>query len=295
MALDSPIIIATAADENYAVGMTVAMCSVANHVPRHRALEIHILDGGVSRASWAKLSRRLGALKSNLKLIRHPLEQQRLHAFADYGGLGRLCYARLLLAELVNAERVLYLDADTLCLDDPSPLFDFELNDKVLGAVQDELLKTLSEDLVVLDLPEQEAGERYFNSGVLLINLNAWRSRQIGNSCFELLQTKGTKCKHHDQTALNWTLRGQWVALPKDWNICAEVFLPDQPVKILHFYGCVKPWADAQIGRWTHEQWHRAALREAHLLPFVHMNRMVSKQLLRQWYKRFTGRLPARN
>ncbi len=253
---------------------------MAQQVPQRRPIHVHVLDGGISEPYWRKLSRRLRALHPRHRLQRHHLNLAPLHAFADRGGLGRLCYARLLLADQLHERRVLYLDADTLCLADPSPLHDAPLDGTVLGAVPDALIPTLGLDLDPLGLPSAERQLPYFNSGVLVIDLDRWRDLDIGRRCFELLHQHGPHCQHHDQTALNWVLRGQWTRLPALWNGCAGESDQAGQARILHFYGCMKPWVDAQAGTWTHDLWHRTALRQAHLLPFVHLNRLVSKQRL---------------
>lgn len=253
---------------------------MAWRVPQQRPLHIHLLDGGISDRYWRKLKRRLTSLHPNHHLQRHRLDLTPLLAFADRGGLGRLCYARLLLADLIPAQRVLYLDADTLCLSDLTPLYDQPLHGRVLGAVGDALIPTLGHDLDPLGLPNADRQLTYFNSGVLLIDLNRWREVHVGLRCFELLHQQGVHCQYHDQTALNWVLRGQWSELPKIWNSCAGTTVPTDQPRILHFYGCMKPWVDAQAGTWTHDLWHRSAVRQSHLLPFIHLNRLVSKQRL---------------
>jgi lipopolysaccharide biosynthesis glycosyltransferase len=272
--------VAIAADQGYAHALLVCVASAASQLPLTTLLDVHILDGGLSQRVWRQLHSLLDRLHPHHRLTGHRLDLTPLQDFADRGGLGRLCYARLMLGDLIQAKRVLYLDADTLCLSDPSPLHDHPLNGTVLGAVQDVLIPTLGQDLGPLGLPAAEQQQPYFNSGVLVIDLDRWRDLDIGRCCFELLHQQGARCQYHDQTALNWVLRGHWTQLPAVWNACAGDSHQASQALILHFYGCMKPWVDAQAGTWTHDLWHRTALRQAHLLPFVHLNRLVSKQRL---------------
>lgn len=81
-------------------------------------------------------------------------------------------YGRLFIAKLLpeNVEKVLYLDADVLCIGSLKELFNLDMSKCAVAAVLD---SSLSES--------QHAAEigvtKYINSGVLLINLKLWREK----------------------------------------------------------------------------------------------------------------------
>ena len=80
---------------------------------------------------------------------------------------------RLLLSKLISpaVEKIIYLDADTIVNLDIRELWRVELEDKPLAAIPDALPQTvpLCQDGFV-------KFENYFNSGVLLMNLEKWRT-----------------------------------------------------------------------------------------------------------------------
>jgi len=102
-----------------------------------------------------------------------------------------------------------------------------------------------------------EEGEPYFNSGVLLMDLVAWRKEKYGPQVMECIE-KGN-FRHHDQDGLNKVFRKNWQMLPLRWNVIPPVFT--LPVKVLkksrwrnlaleamerpavfHWAGRYKPW-----------------------------------------------------
>ncbi len=103
----------------------------------------------------------------------------------------------------------------------------------------------------------------YFNSGVLLIDLVAWRREKIGELATSLAITHRDSIKYHDQCALNLALAGKFGILSPEWNhhytprglrALIENYGPDIAVhlvyspKIIHFAGSKKPWLHRSPG-----------------------------------------------
>ncbi|AIQ42962.1 glycosyltransferase [Paenibacillus sp. FSL R5-0912] len=80
---------------------------------------------------------------------------------------------RLLLPIFIQADRVIYMDCDILVNMDINELWSIDLRERYLGAVLDQGEKLL-EYFVSLGLN----GELYFNSGVILFQLNNIRNNQ---------------------------------------------------------------------------------------------------------------------
>ncbi len=106
----------------------------------------------------------------------------------------------------------------------------------------------------VLGLP---IGTPYFNSGVMLINLAAWRQTQVSEQAIQFLQDHPNKIEFWDQDALNVVLAGEWLPLHPRWNQQTIHFEPHkhcfpldgqvleeclmQPA-IIHYTAKFKPW-----------------------------------------------------
>ena len=87
---------------------------------------------------------------------------------------------------------------------------------------------------------------RYFNSGVLLMDLTKWRQQKLAQKLFQWLeQVGGTKILWGDQDALNGVIDGEFVELPKNFNcivINNTTLNEDLQAVIVHYIDYVKPW-----------------------------------------------------
>jgi lipopolysaccharide biosynthesis glycosyltransferase len=126
---------------------------------------------------------------------------------------------RLTLPDLLpELDRTIYLDADIVVLESLSALWRRDLGDAVLGAVRDAVSPWAAGPIGThwrdLGLPPDAP---YFNAGVLLISLSAWRKEQVVQAAADLLRAKALV--YGDQDALNAVAQGCWHELPRRWNV----------------------------------------------------------------------------
>jgi lipopolysaccharide biosynthesis glycosyltransferase len=92
------------------------------------------------------------------------------------GRISEVMWFRLALPSLLpDTARVLYLDCDTLALAPLAPLWELDLQGSAVGAVTN----VFPPDLVHRPGDLGLAPAAYFNSGVLLMDLDSWRERQL--------------------------------------------------------------------------------------------------------------------
>jgi lipopolysaccharide biosynthesis glycosyltransferase len=160
------------------------------------------------------------------------------------GHLTATAHARLAMGELLPSmvHRVLYLDCDVICTGPLRPLWEIGETVPVLAAVLDRAgdgWKTL------LGLPAEAA---YFNSGVLAVNLDAWRRRDLGRVLTEWIAANPAKASLADQDAINACLSREITPLPDRWNLQIgrdSGPLPPERLNdavLLHYTGEHKPW-----------------------------------------------------
>lgn len=162
-------------------------------------------------------------------------------------------YFRLLAADLIDEEKVLYLDSDILVLGDITPLWDLEMDRYPLAAVTDLIVR----DFHRLDLVESQG---YFNSGVMMMNLKVWRELDLGKKVLSYIFSNSKNIIYADQCGLNGFLQGNWLRLDLKWNLQSPFFdkqyknlfsiwskefdlsVSTQNPFIVHFTGNQKPW-----------------------------------------------------
>jgi len=152
-----------------------------------------------------------------------------------------VAYARLFLPNIVSGdERLIYIDADTIVLGEIVDLATIDLEGRPVGAV--ETRSSWSRRKVAeLGLP---AGTRYLNSGVLVIDLAAWRACKVSENAISAAVAQGDRPWNHDQDALLLALDDNWKTIDRRWNMRPSDyrFLTRQAndARIAHFIG-IKP------------------------------------------------------
>ena len=159
----------------------------------------------------------------------------------------------LLLPQLLpeSVERVLFLDPDLLVLDDIGTIWEMDLAGNFVGAVADQAIPFASSPRGVnarreSDIPDDAP---YFNAGVLLIDLEKWRSNDIAGQARRYLERNNVDFFH--QEALNAVLWDKWLKLDERWNLIASLTSRSYSANdaraienpgIVHFAGKFKPW-----------------------------------------------------
>ena len=192
--------------------------------------------------------------------------------FADFPRLtGSLAaYFRLLIPDLIQAEKCLYLDCDTFCQVDLAPLFNWDLGSCTVGMCSESPIHGNADVRVAEELGSRAAGH-YYNSGVMLFANLLWKTEQFTHQCMEYVSRQ--QPDYHEQSAINFVLQGQIARLPDKYNFYTNVRAnwPDLkfPVnglgQFLHFVDFPKPWS--RFGRWVHpfgKLWWQAYLKTAH-------------------------------
>jgi lipopolysaccharide biosynthesis glycosyltransferase len=147
-------------------------------------------------------------------------------------------------------ERALYLDPDLIVTGSIRELWEVDLGCTVLGAVP----------IPASDRPQHiglPPGTPYFNSGVILFDLNRWRDDGCMERCLAHIEAHPDKLFDPDQDVLNYCLANEWLPLPHKWNVISPFYYLSQDIgmtaaeiarvrseaKIVHFNGHSKPWS----------------------------------------------------
>src|SRR5207244_1433075 len=124
-----------------------------------------------------------------------------------------------------------------------APLWDRGTGDHAVLAVQDSIAPYVSSRFGVaryreLGLPPKA---KYFNAGVLVLNLDRWRRERVTERALEYVKAYAHEVSFWDQEGLNAVLSGKWGELDSvwNWNACAGRAgggqRTDAAVKIVHF------------------------------------------------------------
>jgi len=244
-----PIVFAV--DAAYAVPLATALRSVAENNRGAWPLDIHVIHEGIGEETKRRI---LDSLPANSTVIQwHPIGTLSFASgFSTRPGVSKMTFARILLPQFLpeTCDRALYLDGDILVLDALEQLWNIDLGEAVIGAVPDYWLDN------VVSIGSGGTGgprvERYFNAGILLIDLAKWRAEGISELSLDYLDRFPTT-EYSDQDALNVACAGKWKVLDRAWNfqfeptqVIARIAL-EQKLAIVHFVTNVKPWKSGSL------------------------------------------------
>jgi lipopolysaccharide biosynthesis glycosyltransferase len=242
-----PCPIVLACDERYAMPLATTLRSLAESNRAHWPLDVHVLTDGFSESARDRVlrSQPLGAMQIRWIAVD-------LQAFEQFGLLdhvSRMTYARLQIPRVFGEDiaEVLYMDADVLVLGDLGGLWSTDLEGAPIGAVTDHHVDA---DLK-LGRHERTQGvprvAHYFNAGILLMNLAAWRRQGVAERALDYLRLH-RESPYSDQDALNVACDGLWKPLARTWNYqdhhCIRIGRLPAAARpaIVHFITSTKPW-----------------------------------------------------
>lgn len=237
--MNGGIHVLVAGDEGIAPGAFVTIGSLLTSCSDPGNVKIHFLDTGLKDGTRCGLEKLVGELGADIRF--HAVDLSPFQVMNAYRG-NYSTYARLLVQRYVPADRVVYVDTDFLVLKDIGELFHADMGECVVWAPSTPMIPTLADDCPFLHADEIRE-EPYFNAGLMLLDLRKWREQGCENAILEVLRS-GLPLRHHDQTVLNFVLRGKCRLLTSDWGLlmCHDTDTPLQTN--FHFGGGgVKPWA----------------------------------------------------
>jgi len=231
--------IVTSANEKYIDFLVVLVISLSKHLTI--PIEFNIIHDGFSNQSKTLLEN-LSRDKLDLHFIYMPDFKDKT-LFGNY--LSDPHFWRLIAPHiLIDKEIILYLDADTMVRKDISEIFLMSGVNKTVCACIDYLGK-IETGISNWKRFNFNPNEKYFNSGVLLINTKRFVEMKIAEQIIETTKnnshyTKACgKWEQFDQYAFNVVLYGDWIELPLNYNYGSELEFKD--VAIVHFNGHGKP------------------------------------------------------
>jgi lipopolysaccharide biosynthesis glycosyltransferase len=215
-----PVVLALTSDEGYFPGLYCAVASALSAVDPARKVDVKVLDGGLSQASRDTIASLIERIGKHARLDFVKADPSIFDKATLGPGQSHMAYCRILLPHLLDVPRLIYLDSDVLAFRDLSQLFDVELAaGKLVAAVRDSETLSLADDSIALTKAMKLPAEgSYFNSGVMLMNLDELRNQHFFERAVEFLSACRADYRFHDQSAINFLLHAHIEELPEYWN-----------------------------------------------------------------------------
>lgn len=205
-------------DDNYAVFMGVSICSLLENNKAAESINIYVIDDSIGAQNKEMLSAMVCTYGRNLIFLSSAeiLSRREITEPFAYKGMRKNVhsYLKLFLSELLPElhGKILYIDCDTAVIDDLSGLLSINMEGKALGMVIDSLITADKAPIDGLKC------RKYYNSGVMLVDLDRWRQQHCPERILNharTVRTYGTV----DQDLLNAVLGNETMTLPVRYNL----------------------------------------------------------------------------
>lgn len=231
--------IAFAIDTRYVQHMGVAMTSIVVNNPNVN-FHFHVLYDSIGETDFSRMQH-LSLLYQVpvylYKIVDAPLFDNLPTIFH----LSKAVYYRLLLPYLLPQQlpKVLYLDADVVCVGDIMKLWRIPLESSALAAKN---IQAEPDQIARLGL---KSGQ-YFNDGAMLMNLPIWRQKQLTVRVIEFVAKYPERIILLEQDALSAILDGQFARMDGAVHTLIDCATGSGHITedsvIVHFAGMCKPW-----------------------------------------------------
>ncbi|MCC4324054.1 SP_1767 family glycosyltransferase [Limosilactobacillus reuteri] len=240
-------VIALSGDYGYLNQIETTIKSIMAH---NRDVKIYVINPDIPHEWFVNLNCYLHQIDSCV--IDAKADPDRLkNMHSSFAHINSSTFGRFLIPEVVQEDKVLYLDSDLIVTSNLDDLFNIDFGDKSVLAVRD-----YNEIMT-------------FNAGVMLINNRKWKENQVTDSLIKMGENR--KLSNGDQTVINELFQGQigeldltynyqigferavfWNNLDQTLEYLDEVTNP----KIIHYVTSDKPFNLVSTSSLRDKWWH---------------------------------------
>jgi lipopolysaccharide biosynthesis glycosyltransferase len=283
------ISVSFSASDNFSQHLAVLIVSILVNNPESFFI-FHILHKSISKENQKKIIE-ITRKYNNCEIIFHSISklifsEAKLPSFH----ITEECYYRLLLPKILYKEkRTLYLDIDILVFRRLSDLWNINLDGYACAAVCEGQYPRNS--LLCYAKPIALENQRYFNSGVILFNLEYIRNENLSLLPFDILKEWGDKVGYADQDVLNLAYYGKVKFISQSYNFMGKWLLSEKPSKVVirHYTSfSQKPW-NCKLKRftWIKYAWYlaKSPYRDSFILfVLMHLRSFLYWRYVRNGY-----------
>ncbi|MCF7521457.1 glycosyltransferase [Neisseria sp. ZJ106] len=229
------------ADYYYAKQVETTLKSICCH---NRDVDFYLLNRDFPSEWFETISAHLALLGSTISNIY--VSNETIADFDTYPHINsEATYFRYFIPELIDEDKVLYLDCDLVVNGSLNDFFRLDLGNAFVAAVKDPIAV------------EYHQQENEFNAGVLLINNALWRQEKICQKALDYTERNKQLIRNGDQEVLNVLFRGRWLSCSRNFNyqtgiefmwhkagkspLMVDDFSRQLPL-VAHYSTAAKPW-----------------------------------------------------
>lgn len=211
-----PVVFAT--DKNYIFYTCVAITSLAKYAASDTEYNIYILidEGDMDNLLLNKVDKRY----SNIHIQMIQIDKEIFkNVIINNRHITKATFYRLVLSQLLNVDKCIYLDSDILVTDDLQDLFSVDMDEYYIAGCRDIWIDMISEE--EREERRKRTGQipslkEYINAGVMVMNLRKIEEDKLDHIFMRHLEQNYL---FEDQDIINICCYGKIKHLPARWNI----------------------------------------------------------------------------
>ncbi len=227
-------------DNHFTILLGALLKSIEMNYLGQDEIHFHIVEDNVSDENRRKVE---SCIENNLISIHwikmNEIIESNISLPSDSSSFPLNVYLRILIPHFLedSIKKVIYLDVDMIVVKDISELWSMELGNHPVAGVLDRSLTVSNPWGGIKNYQELglDKGVKYFNSGMLLMNLELWRKEELAKKIIKCVNDNIKYASFPDQYGLNVVLANRWKELDSKWNCFAISEEPDP--FIIHFIG----------------------------------------------------------
>lgn len=233
-------------DQRFTPYFMTSLASMLDHVSARRKYEIHILHTDIDEETQKTIS---AMAKPNASIEFNNVSEtidSILGSLPIRDYYSPSTYFRFVIAHSFKQyDKALYIDSDTVIVDDVAKLYDIQIGNNYVGAVPEAVMANVD---CLGEYAEKVLGinrYKYFNAGMLVINCAQWRKHDVLGQFLFLIGYYNFVVAQ-DQDYLNVICKNKVHYLPRRWNMeTIKTWRIDRKhLGIVHFAFTAKPWQD---------------------------------------------------
>ena len=267
-----------AVDDNYLPFLDVTLDSMRENASKQYNYAVYVLHSGISGERAEKIMRH-SAVDFKIRFVNVEEQLGKIASFLNLRDYytPAIYYRLFIVGMFPQFKKAVYLDCDTVVLGDVSELYRTNLGNNLIGAVADGVVGGVP---VFQDYTKKALGvdgNKYFNSGVIVMNLDGMRKMNFYQAFEDTLERHRFRVAP-DQDCLNVLCKGRVHYFSEAWNRMPQGRANAEKAKLIHYNLAQKPWHYDGIAYeehfWKYLLWGFIALMIELLLNWFVIRRM---------------------
>lgn len=235
------LVVVFSSDDNYCIHLGVAMTSLLENNREFEEIVIYVFENKISKNNKMKLKEIANIYNREIRFIDFNSLIEKLGGSIS-NNISISYYARLFIATVLPKEinKAIYFDCDAIIQSDLSELWNIDISKYYVAGVEDTVpLKYKS----AIGLNEKN---KYINSGMLLINLEKWRTNNLEKQFIEFINKFNGCVPHNDQGTINGVCKDKILILHPKYNCNSNFYLFNKD-EILEIYKLKDYYSDEEL------------------------------------------------